>query len=44
MGDVEVLLEDQLRLSSKRTDVVLGRRERPDGGSSYLVVKSSEFS
>ena len=38
-----VLLEDQSALTSKRADVVLGRRERPDGGSSYVGVKSSEF-
>lgn len=43
LGDVEVLLEYQLPLTSKRADVVLAGRHPQTGHPSYLVVELKQW-
>src|SRR3712207_515595 len=43
LGDVEVLVEFQLPLSSKRVDVVLAGEHPRRGGPSYVVVKLKQW-
>jgi len=43
LGDVEMLIEYQLPLTSKRADVVLAG-QHPAGGASYLVVELKQWS
>ena len=44
LGDVEMLVEYQLPLTSKRADVVLVGRHPHTGGPSYLVVELKQWS
>lgn len=44
LHDVEMLLEYQLPLTSKRADVVLAGRHPKTGGASYLVVELKQWS
>ncbi len=44
LGDVEMLVEYQLPLTSKRADVVLAGRHPTTGGPSYLVVELKQWS
>lgn len=44
LGDVEMLVEFQLPLTSKRADVVLVGRHPNTGGPSYLVVELKQWS
>ncbi len=44
LHDVEMLLEYQLPLTSKRADVVLAGRHPRTGGASYLVVELKQWS
>jgi hypothetical protein len=44
LHDVEMLLEYQLPLTSKRADVVLAGRHPTTGGASYLVVELKQWS
>lgn len=44
LGDVEMLLEYQLPLTSKRADVVLVGQHPVTGGPSYLVVELKQWS
>ena len=44
LGDVEMLFEYQLPLTSKRADVVLAGRHPRTGGPSYLVVELKQWS
>ncbi|WP_432484637.1 DNA/RNA helicase domain-containing protein [Kineococcus esterisolvens] len=44
LGDVEVLLEHRLPLTSKRTDVVLAGVHPTTGRSSYVVVELKQWS
>jgi hypothetical protein len=44
LGDVEMLFEYQLPLTSKRADVVLAGRHPRTGGASYLVVELKQWS
>jgi len=44
LGDVEVLLEYQLPLTSKRADVVLAGRHPQTGNPSYVIVELKQWS
>ena len=44
LSDVEMLIEYQLPLTSKRADVVLAGRHPVTGGASYLVVELKQWS
>ncbi|WP_030913321.1 DUF2075 domain-containing protein [Streptosporangium amethystogenes] len=44
LGDVEMLIEYQLPLTSKRADVVLAGVDRRTGGDAYLVVELKQWS
>lgn len=44
LGDVEMLIEYQLPLSSKRADVVLAGVDRRTGGDAYVVVELKQWS
>ncbi|MBZ2195396.1 DUF2075 domain-containing protein [Ruania sp. N2-46] len=44
LGDVEVILEYPLPLSSKRADVVLAGQDPATGGASYVVVELKQWS
>ena len=44
LGDVEMLFEYQLPLTSKRADVVLAGQHPQTGGPSYLVVELKQWS
>lgn len=44
LHDVEMLIEYQLPLTSKRADVVLAGRHPKTGGASYLVVELKQWS
>ncbi|GAA3441628.1 DUF2075 domain-containing protein [Planomonospora venezuelensis] len=44
LGDVEMLVEYQLPLTSKRADVVLAGIDRRTGGDAYLVVELKQWS
>ena len=44
LGDVEMLVEYQLPLTSKRADVVLVGQHPTTGGPSYLVVELKQWS
>jgi hypothetical protein len=44
LGDVEMLIEYQLPLTSKRADVVLAGVDRRTGGDAYVVVELKQWS
>ncbi|HEY0935103.1 MAG TPA: DUF2075 domain-containing protein [Trebonia sp.] len=44
LGDVEMLIEYQLPLTSKRADVVLAGVDRRAGGDAYVVVELKQWS
>jgi uncharacterized protein len=44
LGEVEMLIEYQLPLTSKRADVVLAGVDRRTGGDAYLVVELKQWS
>ncbi|MGW0588480.1 DNA/RNA helicase domain-containing protein [Streptosporangium sp. NPDC002607] len=44
LGDVEMMIEYQLPLTSKRADVVLAGVDRRTGGDAYLVVELKQWS
>lgn len=44
LGDVEMLLEFQLPLTSKRADVVLAGQHPVTGGASYVIVELKQWS
>ncbi len=44
LGDVEMLIEYQLPLTSKRADVVLAGVDRKTGGDAYVVVELKQWS
>jgi hypothetical protein len=44
LGDVEVLLEHRLPLSSRRVDVILAGRHPVSGAASYVIVELKQWS
>ncbi|MFI6788882.1 hypothetical protein ACIBG4_16300 [Nonomuraea sp. NPDC050383] len=44
LGGVEMLIEYQLPLTSKRADVILAGRDRRTGADSYLIVELKQWS
>jgi uncharacterized protein len=44
LGQIEMLIEYQLPLSSKRVDVILAGQDRRTGGDAYLVVELKQWS
>src|SRR5688572_13371218 len=44
LGDIEMLIEYQLPLTSKRADVVLAGVDRRTDGDAYLVVELKQWS
>ena len=44
LGDVEVLLEHRLPLSSKRVDAILAGRHPTSGAPSYVIIELKQWS